>query len=106
MTATVERRFALRRLAQGDYLLLSNDERTLWRIKTYDEDGTAENEDGPVLGRFWGVWRFNRFDWKVMMIHDLADAVEDWDQWTMVDMGYRTRREATASALRLDPSKL
>lgn len=91
-----ERKYAMTRVAPGDYLLPSNDGRTLWRLSTY--------EDGPSYGldvkwsdrKFWGVWRFDG---------DFSDGVitgadvEDWNRWELVHGMLGTRREAMESAL-------
>jgi hypothetical protein len=51
--ALAERRYALRKVAAGDYLLPSNDGTTLWRLQRYT--------DGPSAGLDWPrdreVWR-------------------------------------------------
>lgn len=48
--STTERKYAMTRIATGDYLLPSNDARTIWRIERYT--------DGPSLGLDWPrVWR-------------------------------------------------
>jgi hypothetical protein len=97
-TETVERRYALTRVRAGDYLLPSNDGKTIWRIKAYDEDGSAQYQDErgwhPILGHFWAVWRYvgrsvERLD---------PDDWTDWEQW---DSSYRTRAEAVRCALRV-----
>lgn len=47
----------LLRRGPGDYLLVSNDRRTLWRIRRYLEDGTVQAgawpNEKPLLGTFW-----------------------------------------------------
>lgn len=49
------RKYAMTRLAAGDYLLPSNDGRTLWRLERY-EDGAAHGlVVGYQLRPFWRV---------------------------------------------------
>jgi hypothetical protein len=91
------RRYTLTRLAKGDYLLLSNSGRTLWRVSTYTEDGSACTGDGrAITGKFWGVWRYTR----ALRSRCLVDP-DDWNDFDMYEHMIRTRREAITVALAL-----
>lgn len=90
---TVSRRkYALTRIAAGDYLLLANDGKTVWRLATYTEDGSAiGNRDKPLTGTFWGTWLYTG-----------RDAVIDpgeWNDFEMRECLLRSRRDAIASVL-------
>ena len=51
------RRFALRRLRAGDWLLLSNDGRILWRF-VRSMDGPSGGLDWARDRYFWEVWSY------------------------------------------------
>jgi hypothetical protein len=88
MSATAERKYALTKVGLQDYVLPSNDAKTLWRIATYGED------DGIV---YWGIWRWSgRLPTSVLDFH--------WECWDMVDGRYETRRDAIREAMRLGPN--
>jgi len=88
MPDTIERRYALTKVAPGDYLLPSNDGRTIWRIARYDERPNW---------RLWGLWRWRNEGADVFAYIDTAD----WDRWEMVDARSETRAEAIREALRI-----
>jgi len=91
----IERRYRMTRVGRGDYLLPSNDGKTLWRLRRYVEDGSATYDDGtPVVGEFWATWKYRG---------PLTGAYVDpfqWDDWEMWDSGLRLRRQAIDAALR------
>jgi hypothetical protein len=94
----VGRKYSLQQIGAGDYLFLSNDKRTIWRISRYTEDGSALDGDGtPITGRFWGVWR-----WRYAVNTRDVDT-SDWNEFDMHEGMWRTRAEAVASALRSKP---
>ena len=99
---TVARRWQMVRVSAGDYLLPSNDTRTLWRIYSYEEHGDAEIGDGrggwrPLRGTFWACARYERpfgsFD--VLTEWDLLE----WGNWLTWETTLATRREAVDAAL-------
>lgn len=99
---TITRTYALTKLGRGDYLLLSNDAKTLYRIARYEETGSIETQHGPLVGWFWGVWRYNG---SVLVMLDLdLDYLSNWDLYTMVESNDTTRARAIQSALRLSTS--
>lgn len=96
------RRYQMTRVAAGDYLLPSNDARTLWRITSYVEDGSlmevrANGTERPVRGTFWSTW-----------YRDMPEPDTDvesllqwgWDGgWREYVSMLRTRQEAIEEAL-------
>lgn len=94
MTATIERKYALTKLASGDYLLPSNDGLTVWRIARYTDGPSFGLEDWP---RDRELWRYCKWD---RQGHPASvEDIDDWDRWTEVGIGYDTRREAIEAAL-------
>ena len=96
METATERKYALTRIEAGDYLLPSNDGRTLWRLSTY--------ADGPSYGlvvdwkadrKFWGVWKFDGYFDGSFYPEDMLD----WERWEMMDGSCATRQEAVKAAL-------
>jgi hypothetical protein len=91
-----ERVYAMTRLGPGDYLLPSNDGQTLWRLRSYEEDGSAERWDGtPIHGLFWAVLRFLGGPPQSLE----ADDLDDPSRWDWYETNLSTRREAITVAL-------
>ena len=98
---TVERKYALKRIKAGDYLLVGNDDKTLWRIRTY-EDGPSHGLDSMPRDReFWGVWK-SLDGFEIGKGIDL-DAWDRWDAWDL--SMYGKREEAIQAALRAESAK-
>jgi hypothetical protein len=93
--AKLERKYALTKVAPGDYLLPSNDGCTIWRIARY-EDGPSKGLDIPRDREFWGVWRWAGAECFVGYVD-----TGDWSRWNMVESGCDTRAEAIREALRV-----
>lgn len=96
-----ERKYALIRVAAGDYLLPSNDLKTLWRIRSYREYGDAywvdvDGKEHVVKGIFWEASRY--FDGPMAAVDD--DDLLDRDRWQSYSDSHRTRQEAIDEALR------
>lgn len=95
-----ERRFALRRIGAGDYLLPSNDGRTLWRLQRY--------EDGPSYGL--DDWSRDRTFWRTLRWPESISRGTKLDQFDISNLGrwrevadlLSTRRAAIEIALRSD----
>ena len=93
------RKYRMIRLGAGDYLLPSNDAQVLWRLRTYEETGDAENWQGrKVVGTFWAVWRW---DGGFPTPDQLAAAFEadDWTRWEFWAGPFGTRNAAIEEAL-------
>lgn len=103
----MERRYKLTRIAAGDYLLPSNDGRTLLRITSYEDDGSAsyvtDRGERRIVGARWNVWRFSgtMAEAERLLIDDpdvLLDS--EWERWWLLVAGTMlTRRAAVDYAL-------
>jgi hypothetical protein len=94
----VARKYAMTKVARGDYLLPSNDARWLLRIASYEEDGSAEWGNGQkVVGTFWAVYR------RPMPREGTPlDSILEWgDGWEFWAGTLATRKDALAEALRV-----
>jgi len=92
-----ERKYQITRLNRGDYLLPSNDGRTLWRIYSYEEDGSAETYQGRVIkGTFWANAR-RPMPREGVAVGDLLD----WSDWEFWAGPFDSRSEAIEEALRV-----
>lgn len=98
-----ERRYRMVRVAAGDYILPSNDGRTLWRIATYVERGDAawvdaDGNEHAIVGTFWASWKYDR------PFHNQGEWTDpdflEWHNWLHWEGPFNTRREAVDSALR------
>jgi hypothetical protein len=87
------RKYALVRVKAGDYVFLANDGKTLLRVATYAEDGSAvESGTGrAITGTFWGWWKYKGRG-------ERAD-VSSFDDFEMHDCLLRSRRDAIGAAL-------
>lgn len=102
MSAVQERKYAMTRVRAGDYLLPSNDGKTLWRIASYHEDGSAEWQDErgqwhKVVGTFWQTAKYRH---GVPRVGLLDEDFLDWNEWHTWETNLRTRKEAVEAALR------
>ena len=93
MPETVERKYALTKLKPGDYLLPSNDGKTIWRIARYTEGPSTGIDSWPRDREVWGIWK-----WAATERLPYVDT-RRWDAWEMVDSMYHTRAQAIAVAL-------
>lgn len=106
MSVIATRRYAMTRIQKGVYLLPSNDGTTLWRIHSYEEDGSAmwQDERGrwhSITGTFWATAKrplpseadLDRYDTE-------NEFLWDWDAWEEWGTGHKTRRDAIEDALR------
>lgn len=107
MSAQPEQKYAMTRVQAGDYLLPSNDGKTLWRLSTYDEDGSAywvdrsSGKETKVVGKFWSAWRFNgTIDEAESLLHSAdPELLLEWDRWIESATALSTRKEALEYAL-------
>lgn len=106
-TAMTERTYQMTRISAGDYILPSNDGQTLWRIHSYQEDGSLveyERVGGKVdydsgrtiTGTFWAVSRYDR-PWTEDDAFD--EDFLDWERWRERANSFKTRRAAIDDAL-------
>jgi hypothetical protein len=85
-----ERLYALTRIDKGDYLLPSNDGKTLWRIYSYPElEGRAGTSWGYAKYIDGGPERFTRSD----------DDLADWGYWETYADSFPSRQAAIDDAL-------
>ena len=92
------RKYALTKLAPGDWLLPSDDGKTLWRIRLY-EDGPTHGMEIAADRDFWGVWK-----WLGREGEDYVDP-QNWSHWDFFEGLHDTRREAIDAALKLTGSE-
>lgn len=76
----MQRKYALIRVSSGDYLLPSNDQRWLWRIYTYEEDGSLFRGERQVKGRFWACARRPMPPESAILDEDFL-GWGDWEFW-------------------------
>lgn len=98
MNSGSERVFPLVTISAGDYLLVDNDGRMLWRIRRYDEQFIGEDGLTVEYRPCWGIWRWTRR----VESQDTFDALDldDWDQWEFWDGPLSSRGEALTEVLR------
>jgi hypothetical protein len=98
----VERKYVLTKLARGDYLLPSNDAKTLWRIVRYDDLATTDRR-GVAAVHLWRLWRCTEPLGGASTIQHWAYPVfldpDDWSFWEIVESNLQTRAEAIQAAL-------
>lgn len=105
---TVNRRYALQRIGTGDYLMLSNDGKALWRLFS-QRDGASfglENHKGDFT--VWTAARWTRDTLPNFNTADARDGYGDKDResrwWTEVTTYKDTRQAAIDYALRYQPA--
>lgn len=93
-----ERRYALRKLETGDYVLPSNDLSILWRICAVDEPTTAS--DLTSMERLWDLYRWRHP--APIVEEDVAESIieDDWTEWECVGSGFPTRAYAIEEAMK------
>lgn len=99
----VERKYAMVRISKGDYILPSNDAKQLWRIYSYEEDGTLERlqPDGSyrqVVGTLWACAKYER------PFHNAGEWTDpdflEWSNWLTWVTSLPTRKAAVDEALK------
>lgn len=94
---TVERKYAMTKIEKGDWLLPSNDGKTVWRIRICTELAPSPDGHGDREVDHWEIWR-----WLGSTLTAFAGGdVEDWSQWDFYEGYHKTRKDAVDSALRL-----
>ena len=106
-TEETERNYAMIRLGAGDWLLPSNDGQTMWRLHSYEEDGSAWREDEQgrkhfIRGTHWNVSRMTMMKLQALVESPVTtdEDILDWDEWEAWASSLRSRREAVAETLR------
>lgn len=99
------RKYRMTRITSGDYLLPSNDLRTLWRIFRYTEHGDAswvdsDGDEHVIRGEWWACARYERrFHGKLDIVQD-PDFFEWGSHWLHWSGPFATRQEAVDEAIR------
>lgn len=89
MAAKIERKYALRRIEAGDYLMPSNDGKVCWRLSRTEILGLR----GDLIGG-WGLYKWiGGGSWPSTM-----EDVDDWDRWESW-AECRSREDAIQAAL-------
>ena len=97
----VERKYALTKIAPGDWLLPGNDGESMYRLVTYD-DGPSNGLDIPKDRTFWAVHR-----WADHIDPDAIIDLQRWSMWELVVGSLDTRRDAIEYVVRESaPSRL
>jgi hypothetical protein len=96
MTAAVERKYALSRIAAGDYVFPSNDGNTIWRVSRYTEGPSSGLDHLPRDRDYWGLWKWH----EPVSTGGFIDT-GSFERWDLVDSLYDTRAEAINAALAL-----
>lgn len=105
--AIPERKYALRRIDTGDYVLPSNDLRTLWRVCIGEE---ANERDCGKPRQIWELWRWRADEPGLDESGNLSTAAmkalienEVWtSHWELCATTMQTRAEAIKEAMRLE----
>ena len=75
----------------GDYLLNSNDGKTLWRISSYVEGPSTGLTQWSSDRKVWGYWKWTgKWDTKTL---------EEFDNWERCGSMFATRKAAIKSIL-------
>lgn len=97
------RKYRFARIEAGDYMVLSNDARTLWRVSSYEEDGSLfqqlpEGGEKAVVGHFWQTARFDGTPEQAeALLHRDPEEFLSWEHWQQWEALLPTRRAALAS---------
>jgi hypothetical protein len=97
----VERKYQMVRVSAGDYMLMSNSGKSLWRFRRYHEYGMVEYDDGTKLvGDFWSCARYDYRGRSMPNGTDqMIDVIHDPERWVTTADTLRTRQEAIDEAL-------
>lgn len=89
-----QRKYALTKIARGDWLLPGNDGESMYRLVTY-EDGPSNGLDIPKDRTFWAVHR-----WAGYAGPDAIIDLQPWTMWENVAASLDTRRDAIEYVVR------
>jgi hypothetical protein len=92
-----DRKYAMSKgTGPGDWLLLSNDGKTLWRIRKYEDGPSLGLEDWPNDKEVWGIWK-----WLGKIEPGAHIDLKDGGQWDFWEGTIETRALAVEGALRI-----
>jgi hypothetical protein len=95
-TEAPARKYAMAKVAPGDYLLPSNDGRTLWRLVRHEDGPSHGLADWPRDRDVWALWQ--RREPVPPAALDVS-ALDDWDRWVLVSDNLSTRAKAIDDAM-------
>lgn len=93
--AVIERKYALTKIAAGDYLLPSNDAQTIYRIQRYTDGPSFGLMDWPRDRELWSVARWTGEVGPGCFV----DTSPESERWEEVATCIATRREAVERAI-------
>lgn len=99
----IERKYQMKKLDSGRWLLPGNDGKTFYLIHNYHEDGDSQWQDRKgqwhrITGRFWMAQRY------VGRLNRMADTLDPYsdcygEDWETVVFQCRSRKEAVEDVL-------
>lgn len=89
-----DRKYAMTKIAAGDYLLPSNDGTVLWRIALYEDGPSHGLDDWPRDIMLWGAWK-----WRGQLPATRTIDTENWAEWDLCAQGFDSRAAAIDAAL-------
>lgn len=97
----LERKWQMTRIGDGDWLLPSNDRTVLWRIRKYQEDGSASwGNERPIFGTYWSVWK-----WTLPIESSMHEDPREWDHWDEWVCMLKSRQAGIDWAMRADAER-
>jgi hypothetical protein len=90
----IERKYALTKVAAGDYLLPSNDAQTIWRLVRYEDGPSHGLADWPRDRPVWAAYRWTG------PLGAVDAGIDAWDRWELQESSCETRADAIQAALR------
>jgi hypothetical protein len=93
---TPVRKYALTRVATGDYIFPSNDGKTIWRVAKYEDGPSHGLDEMPRDRELWGLWKWRE---PIGLQSPYVDT-GDWNRWEFWEGWHETRQEAIDAALK------
>lgn len=94
------RKYTLVRISAGDYLLNSNDGKTLWRISNYIEGPSTGITEWRSDRKVWGYWKWIGGNEVKGIWASWADTeMLEFDNWELCGSMFSTRQAAVKSLL-------
>ena len=94
-SAVTDRKYAMTKIAAGDYILPSNDAQTIWRIQRYTDGPSFGLVDWPRDRELWSVARWTGKTGPGCFIDTSLEST----RWEEVGTSFSTRREAIEYAM-------